>query len=727
MPRHFIAFSLLFITLTAFTQQNLPKGLTEKEKIIFEDYLQNLEYGYKNIQPPASIPRTPAEFEEAGGIIITWTSYQAELREIIRYASQRVPVYIVTNDAIYVQTYLAQGNISLENITFVDFNFNSVWVRDFGPQSIYLNETDELAFIDWVYNRPRPQDNQIPFNMAGFLNVPIYQITTNPNRLVATGGNFMTDGHGTAFSSNLIVNENSNLSISQIDEIVYNFMGIDRYIKMDELPYDNISHIDMHMKLLDEETILIGNFPDGVSDGPFIENNIEYVLDNYPTCYDRDYKIVRVPMVPNNSGGYPPYSHYRTFTNSIILNDLILVPTYNNSALNQEALAIYEAAMPGYEIIGINMENVIGASGAIHCISKEIAANDPIFISHAPFRSIDGYKDSYPVDAIIKNNLGITSACVFYRSSGSADFTEIAMIANGDNYFAEIPPQTCNTTLEYFISASNENKTITKPFPGANGPWSVDVNGDAVNFTANETIVEIGQPVTFSYTGCLENGSFNNVLWNFDEGATPASYNGLDEVQVSYSTSGNKTISLAIDGMEIIRANFITVSTKPTFALTVTSQGLGTTYPVSGIYRLDENKEVTISAEPAPGWLFEKWIINENELTQSEVDLIILEDISAKAVFQQNVTNIPRWEEKFLSDVFPNPSKKQFNVVMTPTAGNVTIDIYNITGQIVQQHSVMVTQYDQPFMVNLSDEETGVFFVKLSWEKGSRTHKVIIQ
>ena len=41
--------------------------------------------------------------------------------------------------------------------------------------------------------------------------------------------------------------------------------------------------------------------------------------------------------------------------------------------------------MPGYKVVGINMRNVIPASGAIHCITREIAANDPIFIAHALF------------------------------------------------------------------------------------------------------------------------------------------------------------------------------------------------------------------------------------------------------------------------------------------------------------------------------------------------------
>lgn len=40
------------------------------------------------------------------------------------------------------------------------------------------------------------------------------------------------------------------------------YLGLDRYIKMETLPYDDIHHIDMHMKLIDEETILVGQFPE---------------------------------------------------------------------------------------------------------------------------------------------------------------------------------------------------------------------------------------------------------------------------------------------------------------------------------------------------------------------------------------------------------------------------------------------------------------------------------
>jgi hypothetical protein len=108
---------------------------------------------------------------------------------------------------------------------------------------------------------------------------------------------------GTAFSSKLIIDENKssggfgvNHTEAEIDTIVKKFLGVNRYIKMDKLPYDGIHHIDMHMKLLDEETLIVGEYPAGISDGPQIEANLQYVLANFKTAFGTDYRVVRVPM-----------------------------------------------------------------------------------------------------------------------------------------------------------------------------------------------------------------------------------------------------------------------------------------------------------------------------------------------------------------------------------------------------------------------------------------------
>ena len=68
----------------------------------------------------------------------------------------------------------------------------------------------------------------------------------------------------------------------EIDQIAQDYLGINRYIKMDALPYDGINHIDMHMKLLDEERILVAEPPTDHELYPIYEEIIENELKICP-------------------------------------------------------------------------------------------------------------------------------------------------------------------------------------------------------------------------------------------------------------------------------------------------------------------------------------------------------------------------------------------------------------------------------------------------------------
>ncbi|MDD3891620.1 MAG: agmatine deiminase family protein [Bacteroidales bacterium] len=478
MLRFYLLAITLVLSTNLFSQDPLPRHMTPAEELIWDKYLRNYPTD-RGTTPPAETPRTPAEWEEMQGVIVTWAAYNSNLREIIRNAKQYVTVYVVCSNPTNVQNYLTAGGVNSDNIVFVDANYNSVWVRDYGPQSIYLNGTNELAFVDWVYNRPRPADDVIPSVMANELGIPIYQMTQSPNRLTTTGGNFMADGFGNGYSSKLVLDENSSLTESQINAIKHSYMGISPYIKMTNLPYDGIHHIDMHMKLLDEETLLVGQYPTGVSDGPQIETNLNYILNNFQTPYGRPYKVVRIPMPPDENGRYPSnYSDYLTYTNAVILNGLVLVPVYGLPQDN-EALEIYRDAMPGYKVVGINMRNVISASGAIHCITREIAANDPIFIAHASLSNeVEHSTEGYTIDATIESAQGISNASVYWSTDTTAGFNQTEMqLVEGINYTTSIPSQPINSTVYYYISATNGNsKTITKPLVAPLGLYTFELN-----------------------------------------------------------------------------------------------------------------------------------------------------------------------------------------------------------------------------------------------------------
>lgn len=311
----------------------------------------------------------------------------------------------------------------------------------------------------------------------------MYECTQPPTDLVHTGGNFMSDGFGTGFSSKLVLDENATVTQynqtpkteQQINTIMQNFMGINRYIKMENLPYDGIHHIDMHMKLLDEETLLVGQYPQGISDGPQIESNLNYVLSNFNSVFGTPYKVVRIPMPPSTSGTWPSQgAYYRTYTNSLILNKTVLVPTYYEQ-YDTIALRIYREAMPGYRIIGINANSIISQSGAIHCTTHEIAAFNPLLISHQALPNTDNIWTPYRVDALIKHKTGIQEAKIYYRTDTTQPYVSVPMTltnSNNHTWTGYIPAQPNNTTVYYYIWAkANSGKTQVRPMPAPAGYW----------------------------------------------------------------------------------------------------------------------------------------------------------------------------------------------------------------------------------------------------------------
>lgn len=460
--------------------QSLPHIMSPAERAAMPAYLQSRSTSSSAIiTPPVSPVRTIAEWEELQGFTITWTSYPSILKEIVRHAKLETRVYIICNNTNTVISYLAANNIDTVNVTFMQVPYNSVWSRDYGLWSAYTNDVDSLLTIDWIYNRPRPLDDAIPGLLATQLNTPFYETTTFPWDLIHTGGNFMTDGFGTGFSSKLIIDENPTKTEAEIDSIMNRFMGINRYIKMDKLPFDVIHHIDMHMKLLNEETILMGEYPAGVADGPQIEANLLYVLNNYNSVFGTPFKIVRIPMPPDN-GQYPNSGgDYFTYTNSSFINKTIIVPTYNIPQ-DTTALRIYRDALPGYNVVGINSTASIGALGALHCITKEIGTDDPMLISHQPLPDTYDDVNPYSVSALMKHRSGISAATMYYRTDTLQPYQSVSMTQgfNPDYWSADIPAQPVGTTIYYYVQGESvSGKLQVRPMPAPSGYWKFTVLG----------------------------------------------------------------------------------------------------------------------------------------------------------------------------------------------------------------------------------------------------------
>ncbi len=346
----------------------------------------------------------------------------------------------------------------------------------------------ELALTDWIYNRPRPNDDVMPIAHAAQAGIPLYTTNSGTNDLVNTGGNYMSDGMGNAFASKLILNENAagnpyGVSVkteAQIDGIMQEYMGIERFVKMNTLPYDQIHHIDMHMKLLDEETILVSKYPPGIADGPQIEANIQYVLNNFQSPFGTPYNIEWIDAPPSTNGNYPNTGGpYNTYSNAVFVNKTIMVPTYRPS-VDAPALAQYQEMLPGYNVVGIDVdnpgENLINSLGAIHCITHTIGVAEPLWIVHQPIDEANA-GSTVTIEAIIKHISGVAQAKVFWREEGATTYNEIEMApSNGDNWAVDFTIPNSPVNIEYYIWArAISGKELNRPIVAPEGYWTIQV------------------------------------------------------------------------------------------------------------------------------------------------------------------------------------------------------------------------------------------------------------
>lgn len=547
--QRFFILTMVFVCGISAAQQPLPNYLTEDESEIISQF----QFSTTSMTPPPSVPvRAAAEWEEVEYLVVTWQNgFKGILRQIVAAGVEECNVIITTQNESQVSNYLIDGGVDLTNVIFMDSDWDSIWIRDYAGNTVYENDVEDRALVDWIYNRPRPNDNEVPSAHAALTGIPIYITDTAPNDLVNTGGNYMSDGLGNAFASELVLNENeagnpygvSTKTEAQIDQIMEDYMGITNYIKMTPLPFDVINHIDMHMKLLDEETLLVSRYPEGVADGPQIEENIEYVLSNFQSPFGTPYDVKWIDAPSSTGDLYPDDGgYYRTFTNAIFVNKTILIPTYRPE-VDAPAIAQWQEMMPGYNIVGIDVdntnENLISQVGAIHCITHTIGVADPLWIVHQPVNE-SNQNTTVTIEASIKHRTGINQAKVYYREEGTTTYAEVLMTAVADDIWtADIPVVTDN--VEYYIWAeATSGKSLARPIVAPEGYWKIAVGELGTNDF--EVLSSINGPYPNPTTGDVQ-----FKLTNLGGALTVTVHNILgQELYETTIPEGNGTVTLQL-------------------------------------------------------------------------------------------------------------------------------------------------------------------------------------
>ncbi len=428
-------------------QEFLPKWMTPEESLRIGD----IGKGHITTAPPGMWVETPAEYEPVRGVFVTWTgSYQTVMREIVRNVVPTCKAYIIASagDTSSIKSYLSSGGVPLDSVRFHVFTYNSVWIRDYGPWFIRKQDNTE-GIVDFIYNRPRPRDDSIPLKIGQAWSISVYG-----SPLTHPGGNFMVDGRGTGFYSNLLYQENSGYTIPQINQFMYDYNGVEVNVALKRILIEYTGHIDLWTKILNDTLVMVGQYTQSHPNDTVLNNR----ADSISRCRNREgfpFRVVRIVM-PYSTSDAPP-----TYLNSLFVNNRILVPTWGLST-DQQALDTYQQYLPGYTVVGINCSSMSGSGGAIHCITMQVPKSQFIHIHHLPLQNTNNTTEPYRVRAriITSGSLVAESTLVFYKKNSQPSFTATPLSPVVDTpgvYAGYIPAQSTGDTVYYYLLARNSH------------------------------------------------------------------------------------------------------------------------------------------------------------------------------------------------------------------------------------------------------------------------------
>ena len=439
----------LLIVVTAQAQEKKPDW--KRWHYLSEEEMYDTSRGMNFVEtdPPAGEPRFVAEFEPMQGVMIRYplgipTSLVAQLAN-----NCRVYCIVSTSQQSQASNSFQNAGVNMSNVTFVNAQSDSYWVRDYGPW--YIFEDRSPAIVDNIYNRPRPNDDNMSGVFATFWQIPMYGMN-----LQHTGGNMMEDGRGHGVSDNLVLQENSN-NETNVRNKMRDYLGIDPYHITIDPQGDYIAHVDCWGKYLAPDKILIARVPQNNSH----YNDYESVANYFATtncCWGYPYRVYRVDEPGGNT--LAPY------TNSLILNKTVYVPLGTNSTYNNNALAVYQEAMPGYTIVGVPSSGYSGweNTDALHCRTRGVMDFNMLFVDHRDvLHGEQAWQDSIPVVskfiAYSGANLKQDSLLVYYSIDGGTYQTaHMTATGNPDEYVGYIKGYQGESEIDYYVFGADESE-----------------------------------------------------------------------------------------------------------------------------------------------------------------------------------------------------------------------------------------------------------------------------
>jgi len=324
----------------------------------------------------------PAEWEEQEFIQLVfphkntdWVSYLDDAINTFVVIAKNISKYqkclIITENMDYVQSLFDKKT----NLIFIEIESNDTWSRDFG--GITIKNGNELVVLDFNFNAwgnkfDYALDNVITEKLYKQNHFTSYKYKSIP--FVLEGGAIDSNGDGVILTTSkclLEKNRNPHLTKNEIENKLVEYLGAKKvlwlnngYLEGD----DTDSHIDTLARFVNHDTIVYQSCDDK-DDVHYIElEKMKNELSSFTQINGKKFNLVALPWI---EAKYDEKERLpTTYANFLIINNAILVPTYDDKNDNK-SLDIFKELFPTRDIIGINCQTLIRQHGSLHCVTMQ--------------------------------------------------------------------------------------------------------------------------------------------------------------------------------------------------------------------------------------------------------------------------------------------------------------------------------------------------------------------
>ena len=331
--------------------------------------------------------RIPAEWEPQSFVQLTWphagTDWADMLDEvsecfvsIAREIVKRERLLIVCADKNSVREQLR--DLSQDKITCVEIPTNDTWARDHG--GITVMEDGKPVVLDFTFNGwgmkfPANLDNQITRQLFEKNIFPENVKYHNRLNFVLEGGSIESDGQGTILTTaECLLSENrNNLSKEEIEAKLKEYLGAERILWLHHgylAGDDTDSHVDTLARFCSPDTIAYVKCDDENDEHYSELKKMEEEIFSFAPLGVGGIPLPMADAVYDENGDRLP----ATYANFLIINDAVLMPTYN-SPKDEIARGQLQKAFPDREIISIDCLALIKQHGSLHCVTMQYGAS----------------------------------------------------------------------------------------------------------------------------------------------------------------------------------------------------------------------------------------------------------------------------------------------------------------------------------------------------------------